>query len=224
MSPGAFWGRPGGGVNPFINPAVGAPVHGSPGGFFGMNMHPVSPGASMDEPSGYFPPLQEMGYFPPMTSNLANEILRDKSGDGDTPGSMSLDATDMRTRSVERQTSSSSGTSWHTSQHEAQAQATRDAGDKETSSSVVLDNVNDIMSDGLIRTNSTGVSASGRNVDCVPMSRCSSDPVHTGSRDQFVLGDDVHSSADDGEKLVKYAQGTMGGIFGLGLSIAGTDI
>ncbi|RPD54895.1 hypothetical protein L227DRAFT_334303 [Lentinus tigrinus ALCF2SS1-6] len=30
MSPGAFWGRPGSGANPFINPAVGAPVRSGP--------------------------------------------------------------------------------------------------------------------------------------------------------------------------------------------------
>lgn len=89
MSPGAFWGRPGGGgTNPFINPAVGAPVHGSPGGFFAVGMgYPVSPPGVSGEPAGYFDP----GYFPPGVgvgvgmgaSALANEILRDKKEDGE---------------------------------------------------------------------------------------------------------------------------------------------
>jgi len=88
MSPGAFYGRPGAGANPFINPAVGAPVH-SGSGFFNdtdatgsstsanSGMGHISP---RDEPIGYFPPVpltQEMGYFPPMTSaQLANEVLK----------------------------------------------------------------------------------------------------------------------------------------------------
>ena len=50
MSPGTFWGRPGG-ANPYINPAVGAPVHSipqagqgqtqapQPGGFYAMPIH-----------------------------------------------------------------------------------------------------------------------------------------------------------------------------------------
>ncbi|RDB27901.1 hypothetical protein Hypma_002218 [Hypsizygus marmoreus] len=102
MSPGAFWGRPGGGTaNPMINPAVGAPVHvaGGHGGHMspgvpvgvgvGMNM---SPGYYAREPAGYF----DAGYFPPMYggqggggggggngggvggSGLVNEILKDK--------------------------------------------------------------------------------------------------------------------------------------------------
>jgi hypothetical protein len=94
MSPGAFWGRPGmngAGPNPYINPAVGAPVHvvqGSPGGFY----MPVSPGHMTDmsagiqaqEPRGYFD-----NYFGPNTptspSNgttgglaVEGEILKDR--------------------------------------------------------------------------------------------------------------------------------------------------
>lgn len=75
ISPGAFWGRPGSGANPYINPAVGAPVH-----------------------SGYFPPVPPRGqpteeYFPPFLpqststaasrpSGLANEIQMDQSSVG----------------------------------------------------------------------------------------------------------------------------------------------
>ncbi|KAE9407940.1 hypothetical protein BT96DRAFT_55692 [Gymnopus androsaceus JB14] len=102
MSPGAFWGRPGvaGGPNPFINLAVGAPVHvvqGSPGGFF-YHPHPSpgvpgSVGAEMGsrggaEPGGYFDSVSYggQGYFPPIqsyfgalgTSNVEDEILKDQ--------------------------------------------------------------------------------------------------------------------------------------------------
>ncbi|KAF9078738.1 hypothetical protein BDP27DRAFT_26623 [Rhodocollybia butyracea] len=103
MSPGAFWGRPGvagAGPNPFINPAVGAPVHvvqGSPGGFY-FHPHP-SPGipgsvgveigsGRAAEPGGYFDNVTYggQGYFPPMqsyfgglgTSSVEGEILKDK--------------------------------------------------------------------------------------------------------------------------------------------------
>jgi len=70
MSPGAFWGRPGGNaVNPMINPAVGAPVHVT-------QMSPY-PG----EPAGYFE-----GYFPPVpgvvrggAAAMESEILKDTS-------------------------------------------------------------------------------------------------------------------------------------------------
>ncbi|KAF8069147.1 hypothetical protein FPV67DRAFT_1762072 [Lyophyllum atratum] len=91
MSPGAFWGRPGGAPNPMINPAVGAPVHmvhqvhmtpghghGGGGGFY----------AGVQEPTGYF----DRGYFPPMFagggggmvggSSLVNEIMKGKGERG----------------------------------------------------------------------------------------------------------------------------------------------
>lgn len=103
MSPGAFWGHPGvagAGPNPFINPAVGAPVHvvqGSPGGFF-FHSHP-SPGVPGSvgveigsgrggEPGGYFDSMTYggQGYFPPVqsyfgglgASSVEDEILKDK--------------------------------------------------------------------------------------------------------------------------------------------------
>ncbi|KAF8637834.1 hypothetical protein AX17_002464 [Amanita inopinata Kibby_2008] len=82
MSPGAFWGRPGN-SNPFINPAVGAPVHAphptSPGRYF----HPMSSPNRRGEPSSYFDPE----YFPSdivhpayISSSLANEILKERPG------------------------------------------------------------------------------------------------------------------------------------------------
>ena len=97
MSPGAFWGRPGmngAGPNPYINPAVGAPVHvmqQSPGGFF----MPVSPGHMTDLSAGLQQqqqPQEPRGYFdayfgnspspppPPSTGGLTveSEILKDK--------------------------------------------------------------------------------------------------------------------------------------------------
>jgi hypothetical protein len=137
MSPGAFWGRPGGGVNPFINPAVGAPVHGSPGGFFGM--HPVSPPITDGEPAGYFPPVPVQGpppdqeeYFPPVltgndltSSTLANEILRDSHSleryadyRGDRLGSSSSADSTAGTGSGDWRPSSSTGTSWNASDNE----------------------------------------------------------------------------------------------------------
>lgn len=70
MSPGALWGRPGSGAaNPFINPAVGAPVHaqphphphphpGSPTGFGFFGWCPSArEGAGAVEEQGYFPPV-----------------------------------------------------------------------------------------------------------------------------------------------------------------------
>ncbi|KAK7462982.1 hypothetical protein VKT23_007563 [Stygiomarasmius scandens] len=82
MSPGAFWGRPGAaGPNPYINLAVGAPVHAgqlSPGGFY---FHPHSPGVPGSvgvemgsrgggEPGGYFDSAMSQGYFPPVPGNV----------------------------------------------------------------------------------------------------------------------------------------------------------
>ncbi|KAF8549136.1 hypothetical protein OG21DRAFT_627874 [Imleria badia] len=69
MTPGAFWAHA-----PWMNPAVGAPVHAADG---------------QTEPShGYFPPVTQpsvdMGYFPPVSS-VANIILREE--DGSTVGS-----------------------------------------------------------------------------------------------------------------------------------------
>ena len=81
MSPGAFWGRPGG--NPLTNAAVGAPVT------MGQNGEEIDYFASAstagNEGEGYFPPLPQAG------SSLANEILRDEpesasgSASGTTP-------------------------------------------------------------------------------------------------------------------------------------------
>lgn len=113
MSPGAFWGRPGHqNPNPFINPAVGAPVHvhspgatrkapgtstanaGGEGGGGGIATGgsayfyaPPAPGRV--EPSGYFDPA----YFPPGSSHsagglgpsrLAREILKEEDDQGES--------------------------------------------------------------------------------------------------------------------------------------------
>lgn len=61
MTPGAFWSHA-----PWMNPAVGAPVHAADG---------------QNEPShGYFPPVSQpsgdMGYFPPVSS-VANNVLKE---------------------------------------------------------------------------------------------------------------------------------------------------
>jgi hypothetical protein len=80
MSPGAFFGRPGASTNPFINPAVGAPVHGP--GYFdadsaGSSTNPEHMN-QRNEPIGYFPPVPvetretgDVGYFPPMSPPLS---------------------------------------------------------------------------------------------------------------------------------------------------------
>jgi len=200
MSPGAFWGRPGGGVNPFINPAVGAPVHGSPGGFFTMNMHPASPGDHTDEPAGYFPPVPEGGYFPPMgSSNLANEILRDKSGEMSRSSSGSTDI-GTRDSDSERRTSNSTAPSWQTATEEVQGKGEHDIQDKETRSSFLAEDdkgdnpINNAH--GITRTSS--MSVSGKSTNRAPMNRGTSDPVHAHSRESSTGDGDDHgrSSAD----------------------------
>ena len=68
MSPGAFWGRPGG--NPLTNAAVGAPVT---KGTNGEEIDYFASAATADsDGEGYFPPLPQAG------SRLANEIMRDE--------------------------------------------------------------------------------------------------------------------------------------------------
>jgi hypothetical protein len=79
MSPGAFWGRPGAGVNPYA--AVGAPTH--------MQQQWVQHGSPLrEDPGGYFPPVPPQEYFPfvpPSSSGLANEVVPDdESSAGDT--------------------------------------------------------------------------------------------------------------------------------------------
>ncbi|KZT00518.1 uncharacterized protein LAESUDRAFT_732245 [Laetiporus sulphureus 93-53] len=100
MSPGALWGHPGSGaVNPFLNPAVGAPVHGHAGSPGGYGYYWAAQGSGSGEPQGYFPPVpvsmamaqgqgQGQEYFPPVlpsangnanarSSGLANELHAD---------------------------------------------------------------------------------------------------------------------------------------------------
>jgi hypothetical protein len=79
MSPGAFWGRPGAGVNPYA--AVGAPIH--------IQHQWVQHGSPLREDGGgYFPPVPPQEYFPfvsPSSSGLANEVVPDgESSAGDT--------------------------------------------------------------------------------------------------------------------------------------------
>ncbi|KAI0676261.1 hypothetical protein C8Q78DRAFT_996283 [Trametes maxima] len=90
MSPGAFWGRPGTGANPFINPAVGAPVR--PGhAYYGAyaQQHPFQH-AQQQQQQQPQPPQQQYGqqqqpggqeqeqegrppdgYFPPVAVSMA---------------------------------------------------------------------------------------------------------------------------------------------------------
>jgi hypothetical protein len=114
MSPGAFWGHPGG-ANPFINPAVGAPVH--PSRFFGM--HPVSPQHGMEEVSDYFPQVPPPGaseeYSEPSPTDLAKEILKDKDEmrNCENDDSSSSAITDALAREGERWPASLTDTSRH---------------------------------------------------------------------------------------------------------------
>jgi len=79
MSPGAFWGRPGAGVNPYA--AVGAPIH-----IPHQWVQQASP--LREDTGGYFPPVPPQEYFPvvpPSSSGLANEVVPDsESSAGDT--------------------------------------------------------------------------------------------------------------------------------------------
>ena len=223
MSPGAFWGRPGGGVNPFINPAVGAPVHGSPGGFYGVNM-PVSPTGNTDEPVGYFPPVQESEYFPPMaSSNLAKEILRNKSCDGETSESVSSSATDIGPHNGEHRASSSNATFWHVPETEATTMASRDTQDKDSSSFLPRDLNGDLVNGTLGITRTSSMTVSGKSADRVSMIRGASDPVHARTRDQTTQGDDGRSSASGDTDGRAGERWKTGGLVGLGLSIARKD-
>jgi len=97
MSPGTFYGRPGEVLpnpNPFINAAVGAPVHvhsptGHPthGAYFYAMSSPKKGPPTGTEPKGYFDPM----YFPPGGgdvggSRLVNEIMRDSVSEGKVKG------------------------------------------------------------------------------------------------------------------------------------------
>lgn len=188
-----------------------------------MNMNSAaSLASSMDEPGGYFPPVSEAGYFPPMpSSSLANEILRNKSGEDGTPGSNSSEATNMGTRDGECSASSLAATSWHKSE-ETKANDARDAEDKEASSSFLPDDANDdiINVHAIARTNS--MSVSGKTADRIPMIRGGSDPVQAHIRIQgtrSVQGrhdSTVDSQGDAGERR-------RTGVVALGLSPNLTD-
>jgi hypothetical protein len=96
MTPGAFWGSPARGGNPYINPAVGAPVH-----LPQQSNAPVSgsgSGAPSTEEPGYFPPVGGQDeYFPPMTlapntsatGGSGSSAGRSARGSSDTHGSTS---------------------------------------------------------------------------------------------------------------------------------------
>jgi len=180
----------------------------------------------MNEPSGYFPPVQEAGYFPPMASpNLVNEILRDKSGDGDgdgsTPGSVSSGATDMGPRMVECQKSDSAVTSRYKLGEVAQVRETRDAEGKESTSSILLANINgdDVVNGGHGISRTSSMTMSGKSAD---RNQGASDPVHAHSRAQVVQGDDGCSSAGDADGRARERR-KMGPLVGLGLRISRTD-
>jgi hypothetical protein len=72
MTPGAVWGSPARGGNPYINPAVGAPVH----------LPQSTQAAPLSEEGGYFPPV-DGGYFPAVDPS-ANETTQGGSGSSAT--------------------------------------------------------------------------------------------------------------------------------------------
>ncbi|KAH9888130.1 hypothetical protein C8Q73DRAFT_204492 [Cubamyces lactineus] len=104
MSPGAFWGRPGTGANPFINPAVGAPVR--PGYYPYPHQQQQPPPQQQQQqpgeqqqgdqegrpPDGYFPPIpvgreEPAGYFPwmpPPPQQHQHQHQSTSHGDGGT--------------------------------------------------------------------------------------------------------------------------------------------
>jgi hypothetical protein len=200
MSPGAFWGRPGG-ANPFINPAVGAPVHGSPGGFFGM--HPVSPHVAGEEPAGYFPPVpfqshpppleKDYDYFPPVSTafgleslsatSLANEVLRRGSTLQQFHGEEGFESSPSRSNSATgtesavgggsagRRPSSSNGTSWDASDREG-------VQEKEEEPEGGMD--------GHPISRSQSMLASERRPSLEVASRSDSDPIQAHSRESEV--------------------------------------
>ena len=103
MSPGAFWGRPGG--NPLTNAAVGAPVTKGQSGeeidyFLGAS-------SDANEGEGYFPPLSQTG------STLSKEILREDSV-GERQATLSL----AMENGVDQEVSTSNGSSGRASAKE----------------------------------------------------------------------------------------------------------
>ncbi|KAI0370634.1 hypothetical protein BV20DRAFT_1035833 [Pilatotrama ljubarskyi] len=74
MSPGAFWGRPGSGANPFINPAVGAPVrpgHAYYTAYPQQQQHPGQQQQQQQSQTGEHEGRPPDGYFPPVAVSMA---------------------------------------------------------------------------------------------------------------------------------------------------------
>lgn len=184
MSPGAYWGGPG--SNPYINPAVGAPVH-----------------------MGYFPPVPprtDESYFPPVApststsrpSGLANEIQPDSSSVGagsaeetahgassnTSPDSvLTLEGTSGTEVSPRPPTSSSGATSWQA--ESGTASPTRDLA-KEMEAMGIQHEAVAKGRDALPqqRPQSTGAhGTSGSSMEAAPLVRAESDPVQAGGVD-----------------------------------------
>ncbi|KAI0355874.1 hypothetical protein OH77DRAFT_1503854 [Trametes cingulata] len=66
MSPGAFWGRPGSGANPFINAAVGAPQQQQQ-----QQQHPGQQQQQQQSQPGEHEGRPPDGYFPPVAVSMA---------------------------------------------------------------------------------------------------------------------------------------------------------
>ncbi|KAJ8516753.1 hypothetical protein ONZ45_g5968 [Pleurotus djamor] len=123
MSPGSVYGRPGAPSNPFINPAVGAPVHmhvgyphplPSPGYY--PPPHSFSPGeVQVPEPGGYFDNVymyDSMSYGPigPGTStDVAQEIMKTKEEGGSGDVGLSTQDTQPVSESAESPEGEGSG-------------------------------------------------------------------------------------------------------------------
>ncbi|CDO76457.1 hypothetical protein BN946_scf184600.g6 [Trametes cinnabarina] len=70
MSPGAFWGRPGTGANPYINPAVGAPVR---PGYYAAYAQEQQQQQQQQQQQGHGEQERRPpdGYFPPVAVSMA---------------------------------------------------------------------------------------------------------------------------------------------------------
>ncbi|KAK7681429.1 hypothetical protein QCA50_015521 [Cerrena zonata] len=91
FSPGALWGRPGTGGNPYINPAVGAPVHSHIHSAGPMTPHHHHAPPHMQPHPGHIPPQfyamrqppsmsEDTGYFPPVP--YAQQFAQANNQDG----------------------------------------------------------------------------------------------------------------------------------------------
>ena len=108
MSPGTFWGRPGG--NPLTNAAVGAPI--TKGQNNGESDYFSCASADTSRGEGYFLPLSQTG------GSLADEILRDEPGNTSGIGEGRAPLVPAMENGVGQEVSTSNGSSGRRSTNE----------------------------------------------------------------------------------------------------------